>query len=138
MPLTPKQQRFVAEYLVDLNATQAAVRAGYKKDTAYSTGHENLKKPEIADAIREAQGQRAAAVNLDAEYVLRGLKREAEDRGEGASHSARVAALAHLGKHLGMFVDKLEVKGTGYLVLKWKVRRADGDGQGTGTPPGPA
>ncbi len=47
MSLTPKQQLFVAEYLVDLNATQAAVRAGYSKKTAYSVGHENLKKPEV-------------------------------------------------------------------------------------------
>ena len=54
MSLTPKQQLFVAEYLVDLNATQAAVRAGYSEKTAYSVGHENLKKPEVAAAIQEA------------------------------------------------------------------------------------
>ena len=45
--LTPKQQRFIDEYLVDLNATQAAIRAGYSAKTAYSIGIENLKKPEI-------------------------------------------------------------------------------------------
>ena len=45
--LTPKQQRFVEEYLIDLNATQSAIRAGYSEKTAYSVGHENLKKPEI-------------------------------------------------------------------------------------------
>ena len=45
--LTPKQQRFVEEYLIDLNATQAAIRASYSEKTAYSVGHENLKKPEI-------------------------------------------------------------------------------------------
>ena len=53
--LTPKQQRFVEEYLIDLNATQAAIRAGYSEKTAYSVGHENLKKPEIQKAIQEAQ-----------------------------------------------------------------------------------
>jgi len=47
MALTAKQKVFVAEYLVDLNATQAAVRAGYSEKTAYSVGHENLKKPEV-------------------------------------------------------------------------------------------
>jgi len=45
--LTPKQRLFVAEYLKDFNATQAAMRAGYSKKTAYSIGQENLKKPEI-------------------------------------------------------------------------------------------
>jgi len=55
--LTPKQQRFVEEYLIDLNATQAAIRAGYSEKTAYSVGHENLKKPEIQKAIEEAQGK---------------------------------------------------------------------------------
>lgn len=53
--LTDKQQRFVDEYLIDLNATQAAIRAGYSEKTAYSVGHENLKKPEIQKAIQEAQ-----------------------------------------------------------------------------------
>ena len=53
--LTPKQAAFVAEYLVDLNATQAAIRAGYSAKTAGSVGAENLSKPEIAAAIAEAQ-----------------------------------------------------------------------------------
>lgn len=50
-PLTAKQERFVEEYLVDLNATQAAIRAGYSAKTAGAIGEENLKKPEIAAAI---------------------------------------------------------------------------------------
>jgi phage terminase small subunit len=49
--LTAKQQRFVDEYLIDLNATQAAIRAGYSEKTAYSIGEENLKKPDIKAAI---------------------------------------------------------------------------------------
>src|SRR3972149_3261472 len=53
MALTRKQQRFVEEYTVDFNATQAAMRAGYSARTAYSIGNENLRKPEIADAIQE-------------------------------------------------------------------------------------
>ena len=53
--MTPKQERFVQEYLVDMNATAAAKRAGYSEKTAYSVGHEILKKPEIAVAIQAAQ-----------------------------------------------------------------------------------
>lgn len=52
--LTPKQKRFVEEYCVDMNATQAAIRAEYSKRTAYSIGQENLKKPEIKAAIDKA------------------------------------------------------------------------------------
>ena len=48
--MTPKQEIFVREYAIDLNATQAAIRAGYSEKTAYSIGQENLKKPEIAAA----------------------------------------------------------------------------------------
>ncbi len=52
--LTPKQQRFVEEYLIDLNATQAAIRAGYSEKTANEIGAENLAKPSIAKAIQDA------------------------------------------------------------------------------------
>ena len=56
--LTPKQQRFVEEYLIDLNATQAAIRSGYSEKTARDIGCENLAKPNIAKAIEEAQNKR--------------------------------------------------------------------------------
>ena len=56
--MTPKQRQFVAEYLVCLNATEAAKRAGYSPRTAYSIGQENLKKPEIAQAIQQAMNER--------------------------------------------------------------------------------
>jgi len=59
MALRPKQQRFIQEYLIDLNATQAAIRAGYSKKTAMVIGHENLKKPEIAAAL-EVEREKAA------------------------------------------------------------------------------
>ena len=55
MALTPKQERFVQEYLVDLNATAAAKRAGYNEKTAYSMGQRLLKKVEIQNSIQEAQ-----------------------------------------------------------------------------------
>lgn len=70
MALTPKQARFVEEYLVDLNATQAAIRAGYSPDTAYSTGHENLKKPEIEKAIQAAQQKRSERTQINQDWVL--------------------------------------------------------------------
>jgi len=68
--LTPKQERFVQEYLIDLNATQAAIRCGYSDKTAGQMGHELLKKPEISEAIEAAMEQRARSVGIDAEWVL--------------------------------------------------------------------
>jgi len=75
--LTPKQSAFVREYLVDLNATKAAIRAGYSEDTAYSIGSENLTKPEIAEAIQDAMKQRASRVELKSDDILRELLRMA-------------------------------------------------------------
>lgn len=75
MALTAKQERFVAEYLIDLNATQAAIRAGYSVKTAHSVGHENLKKPEIAKAIQEAQAKRSERTEITQDRVLQELAR---------------------------------------------------------------
>ena len=70
MALTPKQRRFVAEYLVDQNATQAAIRAGYSPDTAAAIGHENLRKPQIADAIAGKAEAVLEKIDASAERVM--------------------------------------------------------------------
>lgn len=117
MSLTPKQERFVAEYLIDLNATQAAIRAGYSEKTAGQVGFENLKKPEIADAIAAKAGKTAEKLDLSAERVLRGLFEEATRQGEGSSHGARVSAWGLLGKYHKLFVDRVEADVTGDLTV---------------------
>ena len=109
--LTLKQQRFIEEYLIDFNATQAAIRAGYSEKTAYSVGHENLSKPEIKSEIDRLTAQMTEKAIVTKEMVLQGLLDEARMYDEGASHSARVSAWAHLGKHLGIFMDKVELSG---------------------------
>lgn len=68
--LTPKQSAFVAEYLIDLNATQAAIRAGYSVKTAKSVGAENLTKPDIDAAIQEALQKRAERTEISQDRVL--------------------------------------------------------------------
>jgi hypothetical protein len=70
MPLTQKQQRFMEEYCVDLNATQAAIRAGYSPSSAYSIGSENLKKPEIVEAIQVAQDAVSTDVKITRDYLI--------------------------------------------------------------------
>lgn len=73
MALTQKQRLFVDEYLIDLNATQAAIRAGYSKKTAGQIGDENLKKPQIAQAVRTAMDSRSQRAQVNADYVLNRL-----------------------------------------------------------------
>jgi len=77
LKLTPKQRRFVEEYLVALNATQAAIRAGYSPKTAYSIGMENLRKPQIAAAIQEAMKSRSARTEVTQDRVVKELARVA-------------------------------------------------------------
>lgn len=73
MALTAKQQRFVDEYLIDLNATQAAIRAGYSGKTARSISNENLTKPDIQAAIEKGMLARSGRVEITQDMVLREL-----------------------------------------------------------------
>lgn len=72
--LTPKQDMFCLEYLIDLNATQAAIRAGYSKKTAYSIGQENLNKPEISARIQELKQIRVLRAEKSADDVIKELE----------------------------------------------------------------
>jgi len=86
MSFTAKQSAFIAEYLKDFNATQAALRAGYSERTAYAIGHENLKKPEIFEEIQrqindklmtaeEALIRKAEVARFDISPYVRGAGR---------------------------------------------------------------
>ena len=120
--LTAKQQRFVEEYLIDFNATQAAIRAGYSENTAYAIGYENLKKPQIAAEIARKTAQKTAEAEITVDYVISRLKIEAERTGKGSSASARVAALTQLGRYLSMFKDNTNVN---YQDLEARMREAE-------------
>jgi len=69
--LTAKQEMFCREYLIDLNATQAAIRAGYSEKTSQIIGSENLSKPLVADYISELMTEREESTRIDAEWVLK-------------------------------------------------------------------
>ncbi|MDG4948817.1 terminase small subunit [Actinobacillus equuli subsp. haemolyticus] len=140
--LTDKQQRFVEEYLIDLNATQAAIRAGYSENTATEIGYENLTKPHIQNAIAEAQKQRSQRTQITQDEVLNRLlenieiamgKRktiitipsknaDSEMVGTDIEHfvyepSAANKSLELLGKHLGMFKDGLDITTNGKALI---------------------
>jgi len=125
--LTAKQKAFCEEYLVDLNATQAAIRAGYSKHTAKDIACQNLAKLNIAEYITELQAKRSAKTELNAQWVLERLQRvhdrcmqeEAVTDAEGATgeykfeHSGANRSLELIGKHLAMFTEKKELSGPG-------------------------
>lgn len=73
MALTAKQQRFIAEYLIDLNAAQAAIRAGYAVKGAKDQAYQLMQRPEVVAAIKEAIEARNQRVQVDADYVLNRL-----------------------------------------------------------------
>lgn len=71
--LTDKQKRFCEEYLIDLNATQAAIRAGYSQKTAFSIGVENLKKPLVQEYLQKLMDERSQRTEITADRVLQEL-----------------------------------------------------------------
>jgi len=77
-PMTDKQAAFVGEYLVDSNATQAAIRAGYSGHTAYSQGQRLLKNVEVAGALDEAKARRAERTEVTQDWVIQRLVRNVE------------------------------------------------------------
>lgn len=130
--MTAKQQRFCDEYLIDLNATQAAIRAGYSERTAYSTAAENMTKPVIKEYIAARMAEKEAALIAKQDEILKYLT--AVMRGETesatvvveATHEGTTAAremLKHpaegerlkaaelLGKRYGLYTDKVDVQG---------------------------
>ena len=143
--LTDKQKKFIDEYLVDLNATQAAMRAGYKEKAAYRTGAENLRKPQIQEEIQKRMQERQQRTEVTQDMVVKELAAiafaRATDYAEVKSGTVRIKdtdalsdqqigaisgikegangieiklndkekALELLGRHLGMWNDKLDI-----------------------------
>lgn len=140
--LTPKQKRFVDEYLVDGNATQAAIRAGYSSKTAGSIGQENLTKPEISSLIAAAQKALQQKAQITAKDVVQGfidiwknstqlveckekdgspiLDKDGNQVYEVLNAKAANTALENLGKHLGLYVEKVESKEQVQVVYSWQ------------------
>ena len=126
--MTEKQKMFCMEYTKDMNATQAAIRAGYSEKTAYSQGHDLLKKPEVKAVIDAILAKRAKDIELDEDWCLRRFK-EISDRcmqkeavmefdgeewvesGVWKFDSAGAnRATENIAKILGMFIDRKEIK----------------------------
>ncbi len=101
--MTDKQSAFVREYLVDFNATQAAIRAGYSPKTAGSQAHDLLKKPEIQACLAEFRQKAAEKTVTDSAWVRQRLREEATNFSPQSSQSARVRAVELIAKMNGDF-----------------------------------
>lgn len=112
-PLTQKQQRFVQEYQIDWNATQAALRAGYSEKVIRGAkgAYHVTKSARVKMEIAKIQLANAEQVGVQTQNVVDGLYTEALGLGPDTTAAARVRAWAILGKHLGMFVDRHEHSG---------------------------
>lgn len=129
--LTAKQQRFCDEYLIDLNATQAAIRAGYSKKTAGKIGQENLTKPDIQQRIEARMAEKESELIADQDEVLkyltavmRGQSRssvvvvestgdfmsQAREMEKAPDEKERLRAAELLGKRYGLYTDRVEEK----------------------------
>ena len=78
MAMTPKKHRFAEEYLIDLNATRAAIRAGYSAHTAHAIGHDLLRELEVVSLVDQLKRERSESTGIDAAWVLKRLRAEAD------------------------------------------------------------
>ena len=101
--LNDRQERFCREYVIDYNATKAAIRAGYSKKTAGAMGHENLKKPEILARVREMQEEQRQALAISEDFIISELMATYRECRENLDSKGAIKALEMLGKHIGMF-----------------------------------
>ena len=109
--LNPKQRRFVDEYFVDLNAKQAAMRAGYSPKTAESQGSRLLSHAKVSEAIQHGQAQIANKYEVTQEYVIEKLIENLDGSLREGQRGPANGAFTLLGKHIGMFVDRTRVEG---------------------------
>lgn len=154
--MTDKQKRFVEEYLIDLNATQAAIRAGYSPKTANEQGNRLLTNVSVQTELNKQMAKRSRRTGVTQDRVVRELakiafldmtqvvddhgcirddatpedraciesikyKSSSSDQGESVEREVKVAsklkALELLGKHLGMYSDKLNIEGAVPIVI---------------------
>jgi phage terminase small subunit len=107
--MTPKQQRFVEEYALDFNATQAAIRAGYSQNCAKQIGSENLSKPDIAQAIAAKLQEGTERAGLSVDWVLQELRDTYDHARASGQLGTAHASLVSLGKHLEMWPSKITI-----------------------------
>jgi len=127
--LTDRQLRFCEEYLVDLNATQAAIRAGYSERTAYSSGQRLLKKVEVAEQIRQMKEQRSRRTQITQDFVLNERMKIASADGSdfvsiGPGNRIRLVPTAELGADQRAALAGIRKMGNGFEVKTYDKLKA--------------
>ena len=124
---TARQEKFCEEYLIDLNASASARRAGYSPKTAFRAGQENMQKPAIQAKIQKAIAARSERTKITSDYVLTSIKEVADtcmqidpETGRIMNAAAANKALELLGKHLKLFTDRVEAKSDEVITLCWE------------------
>lgn len=110
-PLSDKVAAFVREYLIDKNATQAAIRAGYSARGAGKTGHDMLQKPHIKAAVTRELKAQAARTLMTADKVLLDIQQLGDKAAKAGEFHAAIRSRELLGKHFRLFTDKVELTG---------------------------
>jgi len=143
--LTTKQKRFCTEYLIDLNATQAAIRAGYSEKTAYSMGQRMLKNVEIKKYIdqqlKQLKNEKTADAQEVLEYLTAVMRGEQKEQvpllvGEGVqelvqkdvSVKDRLKAAELIGKRYALFTEKMELQSETTVQIVDDIPEVDADG----------
>lgn len=111
--LSPKQEMFCREYLVDLNATQAAIRAGYSPKTAKSQGQRLLTNVDVQQAIQHGKQERADKVAVTAQDVLKGVIEVTLQAREEGDLKTALKGYELQGKHIGMWTEKVQQEVSG-------------------------
>ncbi len=111
--MNARQTKFVQQYLIDLNATQAAIRAGYSVKTARAIGAENLTKPDIAAAIAAAQQKTAEKFERTHVEVLKNIDGIGQEARKAGAYAPALKAEQLIGMHIGMWPTRMEHTGAG-------------------------
>jgi len=110
--LTPRQSMFCKEYLKDMNATQACIRAGYSRKSASRLSERLMSNEKVLCELEKQFQRRADRVHVDADYVLFNLKNIVErckEGGDSRAYMSAVKALELLGKHLGLYEERIRI-----------------------------
>ena len=118
--LTGKQEAFCREYIIDLNATQAAIRAGYSQDTARQIGSQNLTKVDIQERLAELMEERISRVTVSADYVLERAKMMHEECWNRDDAKNSIAALKLVGDHVNVQAFKQHTEISGGITVEPK------------------
>lgn len=125
MALNDKQKRFCEEYLIDLNATQAAIRAGYSDETSRQIGSENLSKLDIQEYLAQLKTKKSKELNISFEDVVLGVYHIAQNAEKDAD---KLKAYDQVSKHLGFYEKDNNQKKT-EVILPTKIEFTKGAGK---------